>query len=103
MNDLEMIKAFAKLEGAVATNIIESPDGVEVRFNRNGFLPYNPITDLALNCAARDKYKVTIEYSKSPFCSIGIGTECIYVDIEDESKVSFDVIECILKSEGLWK
>lgn len=83
MKKLEMIRAFAELDGV---KIYELCGGLFYsEYNGAGCAyenrrAYNPITDLAINCAARDKYEVEIEY--------------------EISLVKLD--ECILKSKGLW-
>jgi hypothetical protein len=100
MNDLELIKAFAEI------------DGVEFFINNHGVLchmpprnvvcamihtPYNPITDLALNCAARDKYRVEIDYD---LCEVNIykPREFHPVIFEHSEDIQRAVIECIVKA-----
>ena len=65
---------------------------------------YNPITDLALNCAARDKYRAEVEYSGNVKKGDGqIWIKHKYsVYFSAPSDVTHSVIECILKSEGVW-
>lgn len=130
MERLEMIKAFAELEGV---DLIEDNSVFYharcVRMNCNS--EYNPIKNLALNCAARDKYKVSVDYSDwsdTKHCNVDIWTQVInetactksccgesYYDVDfdanencdvdcmDQSDIPHAVIECILKSKGLWK
>ena len=114
MNELEMIKAFAELEGieyySGSFNIYAKKDWgcarPDLRFLGENYILYNPITDLALNCAARDKYETDIEWY---YESVSMQSE--YTDRPNEFVVRFSgkeelpkaVIECILKSEGLWK
>lgn len=108
MNDLEMIQAFAKLEGVEVG--VASGEACAMAMDGNKRFPYayyNPITDLAFNCAMRDKYEVEICYSNMTALirdenagEYDIGT---LADVEILSKgVNRAVIECILKSEGLY-
>ncbi len=62
MNDLELIKAFAELEGVIISS--QAWGGVVMQYvcDDARMTAYNPITDLALNCAARDKYEVGVGY-----------------------------------------
>ena len=103
MNDLELCKKFAELEGKHSFEVV---DGIPFVAKLKGWVTrvsYNPITDLALNCAARDKYKVQIDYRDKDIT--------VWLDDEattaDSTKYSGDedipraVIECILKSKGL--
>ena len=105
MNTLELCKKFAELEGV---EFDEELSVEEVRVISHYFhgerqsYEYNPITDLALNCAARDKYELEIDYKKqkvfiNTFRMLDIEDACYYRG-EDVCKV---VIECILKSEGM--
>ena len=107
MKELEMIKAFAKLEGVELT--LSDGKYYTKEEECNGWVAmteYNPITDLALNCAARDKYETDIEWY---YESVSMQSE--YTDRPNEFIVRFSgkeelpkaLIECILKSEGLWK
>ena len=103
MNELTMCKKFAELEGV---EVFENDHGVLCYMPPRNVIcamihtPYNPITDLALNCAARDKYGIDIVYSldymSDPSCSG-------YTKYRNKSDIPRAVIECILKSEGLWK
>ena len=102
-----MTKAFAALEGIQLT----FSDGKHYTREKeyNGWVAmteYNPITDLALNCEARDKHETDIEWY---YESVSMQSE--YTDRPNEFIVRFSgkeelpkaVIECILKSQGLWK
>ena len=97
MKQLEMIKAMAKLEG-VKGHIF---DGLFIRDDVNvGALCFNPITDLALNCVLRDKYKAEVAYWLSSVC---IDEEsCSGQAFFKNQSVGSAVIECILKSKGKW-
>lgn len=97
MNDLELCKKFAELEGV---ELVESFGKLHdaSKLGKYGS-EYNPITDLALNCAARDKYKVEIDYS--------LGNVAIYfpitfdeVNFENNKDIPRAVLECILKSRA---
>jgi hypothetical protein len=60
-------------------------------------MPYNPITDLALNCAARDKYEVEIEYMGDV---INITCQDALEVVKHKEDIPRVVCECILKSEN---
>lgn len=102
MNDLEMIRAFAELEGVEIVSHMRS----YVRKHQSGdlsicgvqFAEYNPLLPNSLNCAARDKYLVSINHDFKLVC-IKNNIKCgvIYQSVDDIPKA---VIECILKSEG---
>jgi len=104
MNELEMIKAFAELEGIG----LEYPLFNEIPFHRyrkdgvTHLCEYSPITDLALNCAARDKYRVENDFDDGA-CFIYDKNGDLKSEVSFNRNVSMSTIECILKSEGLWK
>jgi hypothetical protein len=94
--DLELCKKFAELEGV---GFDEFTGGVLLRNDIDlGPLGYNPITDLSLNCVARDKYGVSINHDFHFIC-IDNNIKCgeIYKQKEDIPRA---VILCILKSES---
>lgn len=121
MEQLEMIKAFAELEGVeglehkgrfikgcefnAVINLIKGSRLTDIELA--AFLDsaaYNPITDLALNCAARDKYEVEVNYSAftvTDFCNDNL--DITRVHFKCKSDVPAVIIECILKSKGLYK
>ena len=103
MNEFEMCKAIAELEGF---EIVQQKTGgwfAATAHNKTVF-DYNPITDLALNCELRDRYKVAVSYDyveSYALCEIDI---CLhYTAATTKQDIPRAVIECILKSEGLWK
>ena len=98
MTELEMIKAFARLEGF---NCVEMNGIILVARGFACDRLFNPLLPNALNCAARDKYLVSINHDFKFIC-IKNNTKCgvIYQGIDSIPKA---VIECILKSQGLWK
>lgn len=112
MNQLEMCKAMAELEGAELDSEASHDSAMFVTHFFRGeaqHSEYNPITDLALNCMLRDKHEVAVEYINK-----ATGTVRRYVVVNGEWRtvsVNFDrkqdiphaVIECILKSKGKWK
>ena len=101
MNQLEMSKAFSELEGIKLG--IRGTKAYLLSYDCSRILindPYNPITDLALNCAARDKYKVRIDYDIKEV-SIWERTSAWFVSFTDCPCQA--VIECIIKSYGLWE
>ena len=87
MNDLELIKAFAEIDGV---KVIEE---WSCTYDKNTALEYNPITDLALNCAARDKYRVEIDYYVKE-ATIDCESSAFIID----SRIGRAVIECIVKA-----
>ena len=97
MNELDLCKAIAELEGVNVTGILGS-SVMAIGFSQG----YNPITDLALNCMLRDKHKVEVDY-------VG-DTNSKWVGIfhhkrddtrwSDKKEIPRAVIECILKSKG---
>jgi hypothetical protein len=116
MNDLEVCKKIAELEGveikAAATHFIYWVDGE--------YSKYNPITDLSLLARAMFKYQVNIEHCTQFDCgpdgsgSYDIPYVCASIkdpkgahavtplnDCSDEA-IARAVCECILKSQGLW-
>jgi len=111
MKELDMIKSFAKLEGIEIVDeycgklFIKDVDSGSVSIKGYSHSSYNPIDNLALNCAARDKYETDIEWY---YESVSMQSE--YTDRPNEFVVRFSgkdelpkaVIECILKSEGKW-
>lgn len=103
MNDLEMIKAFAELEGVELSGIVKITNKWSEWHKKDGS-KYNPITDLALNCAARDKYKVEVsyDYDHVSLC-LPDGVMSEIVGFDNVEYIPRAVIECILKSEGKWK
>lgn len=102
MNNLEMIKAFAGLEG-IKTSINHRTRKLEYMHSHifACFKEYNPITDLALNCMARDKYNVEVDYNDMSVFIYGDFICSAY--FSEKNKLPRAVIECILKSKGLYK
>ena len=107
MNTLELCKKFAELEGM---DICPSHQTKRILVLDNSMgemsmVEYNPITDLALNCAARDEYDVTIDYLgfvQIHFLNhIGIYAEKECVRFKHKEDIPRAVIECILKSKGM--
>ena len=120
MNELGMIKAFAELED-IKVELVD-PDFDSMFYATIGenkqIEEYNPLLPNSLNCAARDKYRVEISYHTQFDCGPdGSGSYDIpYATASTEKHhsntplnnvsseaICFVVIECILKSEGLWK
>lgn len=94
MNKLQMAKAFAKLEGV---DVAIMGDRVYIRSTAE---EYNPF-DYALNCKARDDYEVFIDYRGERVFVLSMLSEETSVDFE-ESGIPKAIIECILKSQGLY-
>ena len=107
MNDLELCKKFAELEGKNGDFGVSLKGCFVMKYIDGSQSPYNPITDLALNCAARDKYEIEVKYQK--YRATGIAIAVISIDgkwrmrthPESKEDIPRAVIECILKSEGL--
>ena len=103
MNNLELCKKFAELEGV--DTIMHR--GELYRLDLNGGLSinsvsygkYNPIGG-ELNCAARDKYHVEIDYDLN---EVNIYTPSKFdpVIFDNTKDIPNCVIKCILKSKGL--
>jgi hypothetical protein len=100
--DLELCKKFAELEGYWA---VTDRDGIVYIMKEYMEAPehplptrYNPITDLALNCAARDKYEVEICYRYKE-ALIWIESTWIKASFK-ECGISRAVIVAILKSQS---
>ena len=103
MTELEMIKAFAELEG-VKVELV-SFDGV-VCYVYGLDEIYNPLLPNTLNCAARDKYKAMPHYRRKRVMTVGgesTGYKLFDAYYNHEDNIPKAVIECILKSQGLWK
>lgn len=101
MNDLEMCKAIAKLEGLQS---VEYKGLVLVSHGFSCDKPYNPITDLALNCMLRDKYEVQVDYRDRDITvwENDEATTAQSMRFESKGDIPRAVIECILKSQGLY-
>jgi len=99
MNDLEMCKAIAKLEG-IETHMCGNVECEENLYSVDG--GYWPITDLALNCMLRDKHEVIVVYHAG-YVRIWNNEACIDVQFNSTKCISVAVIECILTLEGLYK
>ncbi len=106
MNELQICKKIAELEGVILINY----EGVLCALKKDSNpIEYNPITDLAINCMLRDKYEIQVCYDRS------LVIKCRYEPDYSIDKASFRiglpstqveinraVCECILKSRGLW-
>lgn len=100
MDNLEMIKAFAELEGIEVELVILDDDFCYVHKLDDA---YDPITDLALTMKAVIDYDVQIRKS--------LVTECTRISIRggvslgvfDKELITEQIIRCILKSKGLYK
>ena len=123
MNNLELCKKFAELEGVELYRenirqemldeiIVMLKQGITKddfcdRLESDSGFHYNPITDLALNCAARDKYEVHTDYinkSASMWIRHESNDERVaQVNVKTSADMPRAVIECILKSKGLIK
>ena len=98
MKQLDMIKALAKLEG-VKGHIF---DGLFIRDDIDvGPLCFNPFTDLALTFKAMVKYECEICY-RYKHVMVWVESTWIQASFKDESEIPHAIIECILKSQGLW-
>jgi len=104
MKELEMIKAFAELEGfKFSSNKPSYKKDLGLWcsiYSDNCYGWYNPLLPNALNCAARDKYQVKVCYRYRE-CLIWVESTWVKASFKDQS-IDKAVIECILKSEGKW-
>lgn len=108
MNDLELCKKFAELEGVEWR--VDKVDGKaqvstlkrwkEGDLNNCCWVEFNPITGLALNCAARDKYEVEVDYYMTKRAVTFRRNGIFYVSFTSKEEIPRAVIECILESEG---
>ena len=98
--ELEGVELFSFDDGKFCSLLDSESEIAFYRVSHNvSYKPYNPITDLALNCAARDKYKVEVIYSQLYVCDESCAG---YTEIDSLDDVNQAVIECILKSKGKW-
>ena len=103
MNDLEIAKAIAELEGLSVT---EHKGGI-LYPNNQGYMCvngvtmewYNPITDLALNCMLRDKYQVEVEYTLD-IVFIHMASKTYRAKYKSKEDIPRAVCTCILGSQG---
>ena len=117
MKELDMIKSFAKLEGIEIVDeycgklFIKDVASGSVSIKGYSHSSYNPIDNLALNCAARDKYEVEVSYSESAayiykklICDENDSSSPTNPEagFKTKTEISKAVIECILKSKGKW-
>ena len=94
--ELEIIKAFAELEGV---DFIVEYDSIMVDLG-SGYEIYNPITDLALNCAARDKYRLEADFEKNAWFIYGTEMNRFdFVSVDFNGNIPKAAIECILKAQ----
>lgn len=109
MNELDMNYEMSKLEGINCHIAMEdSPNAYLYSEDLSREIDY--ITDLALNCMLRDKYKIEIEYVTDRLIYIAINeyeTNEKYpitsIKTASTEGIPRAVCECILKSQGLWE
>lgn len=106
MNDTELIIKFAELEG-IELFMHRGELYVACKYgnlyvNDRYLKKYNPITDSALNCDARDKYNVDICYHMGYMSSREVkgALENGYTEFTSKDDIKKCVIVCILKSRG---
>jgi len=111
MNDLQVAKAIAGLEGVELMHPMNSKEvwldvnSKEVWLDVTSTLnisEYNPITDLALNCMLRDKWEVEVSYSTFPCGRVLIecswGNEIVHFESKEDIPRAFvSVIKLIAK------
>ena len=100
MNNLEIAKAIAELEGVEV--LMQSWGTLKFQLvSENKSEIYNPITDLALNCMLRDKYGVCVSYADFKYICVDDATQKVgYTEFESKEDIPRAVCECILKSQG---
>ena len=106
-----MIIAIAKQEN-VKLSMVGNVDCVDNLYSMSGGefsigTPYNPITDLALNCMLRDKYEVTVDYNNYDVVIFDANAgefDSGYIAASSfkEGDIPHAILECILKSQGLY-
>lgn len=97
MNKLEMNRAISRLEG---NGHVMSACGNHVFAFVNGKLyEYDSIVDTGLNCMLRDKYEVSIEHMGGGACRVYCDD---FGEICKSEFICERVVECILKSKGLY-
>ena len=104
MNELELIKAFARIEGVDIVMVGKTPYIEDINPTFTIRMPYNPITDLALNCAARDKHKVDVDYLDNDMANVEMWHRAAdllaMIECCSVSDIPRAVIECIVKAHG---
>ena len=112
MNDLELCKKFAELDNVNTEVSVFSSESVLVYKYMGGDKChlyntaniYNPIADLALNCAAIIKYRLKVE---PEYDGEWYATRCDggwskrQASKTKDASLQRAVVACILKSEGL--
>ena len=104
MSDLELCKKFAELEGKNGDFGASLKGCFVMKYIDGSQSPYNPITDLALNCAAIIKYRLKVE---PEYDGEWYATRCDggwskrQASKTKDANLQRAVVTCILKSEGL--
>ena len=104
MKELDMIKAFAELEGLEFKQAELSPETILAKVGSYWFA-YEPIENLSIVFMAMIDYKVQKIHSmvNSKKIMLSIRDSADVISVFDESEVPYAIIECILKSKGLWQ
>lgn len=116
MDELDMIKAFTLLElqdKYPKAKSIEYDETQHVFWVGYSSWPLiDAIKDMALNCMARDKYEVEVDYLNKEVNIFGVIICSEYdssiptnpmVEFKSKSDILRVVVECILKSKGVYK
>lgn len=103
MNKLDMIKAFARLEDLI---LIQHEGELKVLTQSSDPVSYNPLTDHALAFKAMVDYSVEVSHEYE-CVEIMTGKETpthgdCWVGFDGIDDLPHAIIECILKSKGLW-
>ena len=95
--ELEIIKAFAELDDVD----IQQPYGDKFYIGVGSTLyEYNPLLPNALNCEARDKYRLEADFEKNAWFIYGTEMNRFdFVSVDFNGDIPKAAIECILKSQ----
>lgn len=113
LTELELCKKFAELDG-VGEYLMHRDEMYIVDFKGDLYVnsvahsKYNPITDMALNCVAMDKYNIETEYVSPNLMYVSTSQylenariPVISIKVNIKSELPRARIECILKSKGI--
>lgn len=99
MNNLEISKAIAELEGVKVYEDCGTLYIMDSSYWQPA--PYMADSEPSINLGLRNKYEVSVNYpEKWVACGKGEAWTKVYFDSKDE--VPEAVLICILKSEGKW-
>ncbi len=100
MDKLDMIKAFASLEGVELCSELNAIGSIETACAP--YMSYEVLDDFALIFKAMLKYKVRMQGHKVYIGSMRNKSTVVNEWIGDPKSVAYAIIECILKHNNLW-